>query len=163
MISTVLGLTTFIANNPGMVAWMLGGLISSIVGLIIGYYYVVNKKLDNLEASHKVLDADIRRIDKDLESYKEHVGAGDKELKAMNDRVKEHMDREEREVWVGMKDLKDMLVAMQLENTTAHAAITTNQAVMETRVVALEKKMPNGQLDRLVELLEKQVVRRVKK
>ncbi len=152
-IITLLGVTAFIASNPGFVAWVLGGLVSTIAALLVGYYGFINAKLNKLDSDNKGLSEEIKRMDNELVQYKEHVGAGDKDLKSMNERMKEHMDREEREVWSGMRELKDMLMEMQLENTTAHATITTNLAVMETRVITLEKRMPNGQIDKLVTLL----------
>jgi len=140
----------FLAANPGFAAWLIGGLFAVIAAMIAAYWGYMRSKIEHLETTDQDLVRRVETTEKTLEAYKEHVGAGDKVLQEMSARVSKHMDEEEEKVWGHMRVVSTKISDMQVENVEAHASLTE-------RLVRVESKIPNGQLDKMLCLIKELV------
>lgn len=140
-------MVTFIANNPGVAATVGATLVSIIVGLVAAYWKIVAGRLDKLEQTDAKLVGEIGALTTRVERYEEHVGAGDKILEKLMTRVERHMTEEEDQVWNGITELSNKLTTIHQDNLLAHSAIVE-------RLAKVEAKMPNGELTRLVGMVQ---------
>jgi hypothetical protein len=137
----------FIRENPGVVAWLVGGLFTLILTVVGAYWGLIASRLSKLEEADLSLANRVGEVEVTLGRYEEHVGAGDQLLKKLAERIERHMNEEEDKVWNGIGNLTNQLSQMQKENLEAHAFLTE-------RLVRVETKMPNGQLDKMVQMLQ---------
>jgi len=154
-----LAFVSFVAANPGFAAVLIGGLFS-LLGLLVGVYYkLIYQRLGDLERADAGLVTRVGMVERQLEVYQEHVGAGDKALVALSQRIERHMQEEEQTVWAGLRDLSDKLTEIQIENTNAHAEIVTKHgnrlATIEAQLGAVQRDLPNGDLREVLTLLKK--------
>lgn len=127
---------TFISEHPGFTLWILGGVLSSLVGLIALFHGIVARRLSSLEAADKELAERVQEAEVTLEKYQEHVGAGDKILSQIQGALRDHVEREEQIFWKKVDAISD-------------AQRISNEAVLQ-RVTAIEARMPNGELQALM-------------
>jgi hypothetical protein len=146
MILTNLLLVNFVRDYPGAAAWMLAGLLGLIVTLVGGYYWIVSSELKKLSDRDEDMGKRLVDVEKTLEKYEEHVGAGDKMFAALMARVERHMTEEEDQVWGGMRELGVRLGQIHEDNLKAHATIVERLAKVET-------KIPNGEMAELLGLV----------
>ena len=138
---------TFIKDNPGFIAWLVGGLFTVIFATIGAYWGLIASRLNKLEATDANLAARVGEVEVTLGRYEEHVGTGDLLLRQIGERIDHHMTAEEDKVWSGIDNLANQLSEMQKENLQAHAYLTE-------RLTRVETKMPNGQLDKMLQMLQ---------
>jgi len=142
MIVASLALTTFISNNPGVVSAILGALLAIIGSLIVAFWNLIAYRLRKLEAVDESLNTRLAAVEQELEKYMEHVGVGDKQMVSVND---------------GLNQLSKQLNQIAMENIKAHADIITGFAprlsTIETKVAAIERNMPNGELKEMLAML----------
>jgi chromosome segregation ATPase len=165
----MLSIITFIAANPGLAAWLIGGLFS-VIGLLVGVYYkLLYVRLGQLEETDKKLTDRVGEVEEKVARYEEHVGAGERALTALSARIERHMVEEENMVWTGVKSLGDKLNEIQVENVEAHATIQKEYgdrlaqngerlAKIEGQVQGIKRALPNGELQEMLDLLRKLVV-----
>lgn len=154
-----LAFVTFIAANPGFVAWFIGGLLSIMAVLLVGAYKLVYSQVGELKVVDLALEARVGVVEKKLAAIEPNVGAGEKALQVLSVRIDKHMTEEEQMVWTGIRALGDKLNEIQVENVEAHAQIVTEHgqrlAKIETRMETIQSKMPNGQIAEMLEMLRK--------
>ncbi len=154
---TIALLADIIVDHPEAVKWLLGAMFTLIVFMISSGWALISRKIGKLESADAALAYRVGNVESAIGKYEEHVGAGDKELKSLSDRVSTHMEKEETHVWGGIASLKEQLNEMQLENIQAHSEIVNSfsprLATIETKVATIEKKMPNGELNEVIGLL----------
>jgi hypothetical protein len=157
MLITTLSFVTFVQNNPGMAAWIIGGLLSVILTLSGIYYKIIYQQLGELAETDKRLETRVSMVEIRLEKYEGHVGAGEQALSLLTRRIEKHMEEEEAQVWTGMKSLGDKLNEMQVENVEAHAKICNEYGArltrIETKTEYIKNAMPNGELAEMLKLL----------
>jgi hypothetical protein len=139
--------TVFIANHPGVVAAFIGALITLLGVLMGGYAAFIGSRLKDLENADDRLDSRVGSVETTLSRYEEHVGAGDRIMRELADRVEKHMTEEEDKVWTGIIKLGDRLTDMHTDNMAAHQTIVERLAKVET-------KIPNGELTRLIDMVQ---------
>ena len=132
---TILAFTTFIANNPGFVAVLIGALFSIISALLVVFWQVLSKQIGGLQATD---DKVIKRLE-DAERLLEKVQS------SMENRVADLGSISE-----DIRELHTLVHRQGVENMAAHAAITE-------RLVRVETKMPNGELQEALQLLRELV------
>ena len=147
MIIYAFAITTFIAANPGITAAFVGVLLSGLVMLIASYWTIIARRLDKLEHTDASIDNRVKEVEATLVRYEEHVGAGDAMFKQLMARVERHMTEEEDQVWGGMKELGNKMGIIHEDNLKAHAAIVE-------RIARMESKLPNGELAKLMGLVQ---------
>jgi chromosome segregation ATPase len=195
----------FIRDHPTIVAWALGLLLSLVVAeaTLLGAWirskfedvkdqirvhrqhvdenhaHIENRIVGCGEENKKRLGRIEDRLDdaeKDLVEYREHVGAGEDELRRMNARVEKHMTEEETQVWGAMREIQKSLADMKVENVEAHgniiagrtqlvaevAALGARITTMEPKVSDLHRERPNGELRMILSSLQ-QVLDRLPK
>jgi uncharacterized coiled-coil protein SlyX len=154
-----LGFVTFIAANPGFVAWLLGGLVSTLALLIIGAYKLIYEQIGDLKRVDSDLERRVGSVESRITALEPNVGAGERALNLLTARIEKHMTEEEAQVWTGIRALGDKLNEIQVENVEAHAKIVTEYgerlAKIETRMENISSKMPNGQINEMLSLLKK--------
>lgn len=136
MVLPILGLTTFIASNPGFAAWVLGGLVTTIGILLAAHYGYIAKRINSLEASDNQLKDEINDIQVQLAEYKDHVGAGDLRLIEIRTSIDDHVTKEENIFWKKIEAISE-------------AQRISNEALLQ-RMASVEAKMPNGEIKELV-------------
>lgn len=141
-------LMAFVTEHPGVALAVIGGLFSLIVSLIAAYWKMIANRLDKLEETDAQLSGRVKDVEETLVEYKEHIGAGDAMFKQLMDRVERHMTEEEDQVWSGITDLSNKLSAIHEDNLKAHTVIVE-------RLAKVEAKMPNGQLNEVLDLVRK--------
>ena len=164
----MLAISTFIAANPGLAAWLIGGLFS-IIGLLVGVYYkLLYVRLGQLEEADKQLTGRVAEVEERVGRYEDHVGAGERALNALAARIEKHMYEEENMVWTGVKSLTEKLSEIQVENVEAHATIvkeygermsanTERLAKIEGEMLHIKRALPNGELQEMLGLLKQLV------
>lgn len=116
----------------------------------------VNEKFDQVESHNSQQDGRLGLIESDLRRYDTHVAVGAKESSEIHAAVgrvekslSDHIIKEEGTTWAKLDRLAEALMAMQSSNESAHSGLVAGQSVLSARVEAVEKKMPNGELQRL--------------
>lgn len=127
-----LGITTFIAANPGITAAFVGLLITAIVGLVGSYWAMIASRLKTLEATDNRLEQRVHEVETTLARYEEHVGAGDKMT---------------AQFVTSLNNLSAKLDKIHTDNQAAHSTTAERLAKVETR-------MPNGELLKLVGMVQ---------
>ena len=152
-------LTTFIASNPGFVAWLIGGLVSTLALLILGAYKLIYQEMAELKEVDASISTRVAHVETRLAAIEPNVGAGQQALNALTARIEKHMTEEEDQVWTGIRALSDKLSEIALENVAAHGRIESEHgqrlATIETRMETIQKGMPNGQISEMLALLKK--------
>lgn len=129
---TVFAVISFISSHPGVVAAIVGVLVTLIGALIGGYWGFIGQELRKLKDADIQLRDRVGDVELTLRGYEEHVGAGDKMLSELRG---------------GFTHLDTRLAQMHTDNITAHSAIVERLAKVETR-------MPNGELTTLVNMVQ---------
>ena len=118
----------------------------------------INEKFDEQARLNATQDQRLDEIESDLRRYDNHVAVGAQETEAIHAsirRVEEalanHVEREETVTWRKIDDLVDAINTMRLSNAQEHGGLVSGQAVLATRLDAVEKKMPNGELKKLAD------------
>jgi hypothetical protein len=154
-----LGFVTFIAANPGFIAWLIGGLVSTLALLIVGAYKLIYQQIGDLKSVDASISTRVAHVETRLAAIEPNVGAGERALSLLTARIEKHMTEEEAQVWTGIRSLSDKLNEIQVENVEAHAQIVTEHgerlAKIETRMESIQSKMPNGQINEMLALLKK--------
>jgi len=122
-----LGITAFIASNPGLIAWLLGVLFTALAGMSGTYYKIIYKRLG-------VLGVRVSEVERTL------LAMPGREAVA--------------QLGNGIDDLKEQMRAMQLENIEAHGKIVSDHG---QRLARIESRMPNGELTEMLRLLRSMV------
>lgn len=166
------GLATEIAVHPYVALAILGGLVAVTLAVIKVLLHLlearINDKFDRIEKDFVAVrdhdmaqDGRLDKIDHDLRIYEKNVAVGVKETSEIHaaitrvaDALTLHSQREEQETWGKIDSLVEAVNSMKLDNTQAHANMVTQQSVLETRLGAVEKKLPNGELSRLAHAFE---------
>ena len=134
-----LALTSFIAANPGFVAWILGGLLTFIAAIISVYHGVL---LNRHSTNAKAIEDLARRISLVEIATVEHradVKRAQEEFNHLAATLKDHMGREEHEVWGGIRGLGERM------------------ARMEGQLESIKRAMPNGDVAEMLVLLRRMV------
>jgi hypothetical protein len=156
-----------VSTHPYLTMLVIGGLFSALVAIVKVFLALferrVNEKFESIDK--RFVEADKReekqedrldRIDEDLKSYDKHVALGVKESTEIHAAVSRteaalasHVEKEEGTTWAKIDGLVDAVNKMQLANELAHSGLVNGQALLGQRVEAVEKKMPNGELEKL--------------
>ena len=147
MVIATLAFVTFISNNPGFAAWLIGGLFAIIGALVASYWIMISSRLTALETVDHEIEERVSNVEVAIGKYEEHIGAGDRMFKQLMDRVERHMTEEEDQVWTGMSKLSDKLGEIHEDNLKAHASIVE-------RLVKVESRLPNGELGKIQALVK---------
>lgn len=155
----VLGFINFIRENPGFTAWLISGLLISITGLVGVYYHLIYDRLGALEKVDAALTMRVTEVEMQLERYEEHIGAGDRALGSLTEKIEKHMEQEEAQVWRVVREVNEKLSQIQVENAEAHAEIVTSHgqrlATIEAQLSAVKRGLPNGDIQEILLLLKK--------
>jgi len=115
-----------------------------------------DEKFDSISVREDKQEVRLDKIDLDLRSYDKYVAVGVRETSEIHAAVSRtefalasHVEKEEGTTWVKIDNLVDAVNAMKLSNEVAHAGLVAGQTILGSRVEALEKKMPNGELEKL--------------
>ena len=153
------GFVTFISQNPGFIAWLIGGLVATLAALIVGAYKLIYQQMGDLKDVDSALEHRVANVETRITALEPNVGAGQQALSALNARIEKHMTEEEDQVWTGIRSLTEKLNEIQVENVEAHAQIVTEHgerlAKIEIRMENIQSKMPNGQITEMLALLKK--------
>lgn len=123
----------------GLLVAVLGGIMSSITALI-AYFIKKNEEAQDRSIADLATFATWARAE--LAKYELHVGAGKTALEALHTDVRDHVTREESIFWKKVEAMQAVNAAFQEANAQGHAAILQ-------RLVQVEAKMPNGELERM--------------
>jgi hypothetical protein len=151
-----------VATHPYVVVAAIGALFASFVGvlkiLLVFFERRINEKFAAVEGHNVRQDERLDAIESDLRRYDTHVAVGVQESGAIHSAVQRveatltaHVEKEEGVTWAKIDALVGAINDMRLANEVAHAGLVTGQTVLATRVDAVEKKMPNGELQKLAE------------
>ena len=160
------GLQSEIARNPYFAGLLIAILFAALVALgkiaLVQFERRVNEKFARQEEHNRQQDGRLDHIEADLQKYDTHVAVGaseSREIHAALARVESalttHTEKEESVTWGKIDSLVDAVNEMRLSNEKAHAGMVTGQEVLATRVTAVEKKMPNGELARLADAFDR--------
>ena len=138
MIYTTLGLSTFIAQNPGLIAWILAGLLTFIASLISVYHGILLKRHGHNSAAIRALEKRMTTAELSIRGHAVEVKQARSEFRALGSRLESHMN-EEREVWDELRDLGKGL------------------ARIEGELVSIKRAMPNGEMAEAIALLRRLV------
>lgn len=162
MLSTVLwplAFVSFIAANPGFVAWLIGGLVSTLAILILGAYKLIYQRIGDLEKVDASISTRVAHVEVRLAAIEPNVGAGQEALNALRARIERHMTEEEDQVWSGIRSLSDKLSEIALENVAAHGRIESEHgqrlATIETQMEAVKRGLPNGDIKEMLAILKR--------
>lgn len=139
MIGTTLGLATFISEHPGLTAWILGGLLTFIAGLLSVYHGVLLHRHGTNAKAIKDLEQRMTTSDAALSRHVLEVGHTRSEFRKMGEVLAKHMDREETEVWAGIRELGERMA--RIEGELGH----------------IRREMPNGEMAEMLGLLRRLV------
>lgn len=130
----------FIRENPGFVAWLLGGLVMAITSLIGMAYSIFYQRLAKL-------DGRVDTVEQELEEYEKHIGIGEQALRDLTQRIDRHMTEEEIRVWGTVKEINEKLAEIQVGHGERLAKI-------EALTGDIRKATPNGDIAKMLRLLE---------
>lgn len=157
----ILSFVNFIRENPGFAVWLISGLLISITGLVGVYYHLIYDRLGALEKVDAALTMRVTQVEMELQKYEEHIGAGDKALGFLTEKIEKHMEQEEAQVWRVVREVNEKLSQIQVENAQAHAEIVTSHgqrlATIEAQLGAVKRGLPNGDIQEILLLLKKLV------
>lgn len=141
-----------------IMALLGGGFLLTLKVLIFFFEKRVNEKFLAVEGHNERQDKRLADIESDLRRYDTHVAVGVRESSEIHAAVARveatlcnHVEKEETVTWQKIDDLVEAINVMRLANEEAHGRLTTGQATLGVRVEAVEKKMPNGELQKLAE------------
>lgn len=123
----------------GLLVAVVGGIMSTITALI-AYFIKKNEEAQDKAIADLAVFANWARAE--LAKYELHVGAGKAALEALHTDVRDHVTREESIFWKKVEAMQAVNTAFQEANAQGHAAILQ-------RLVSVEGKMPNGELERM--------------
>lgn len=112
----LLAFITFIRENPGFAAWLIGGLFSIVAGLVVVYYGLIYRRVGTLERRVGVLEG--------------RTSGADIALRALTERLEEHMNEEETRVWTGIDRISDKLTIIQGDHGERLARIEAQMAAL---------------------------------
>lgn len=161
----VASLETEVASHAYTVVVIVGALCASAVGLTKMLFMVTERRLNEkfaaVEEHNREQDARLDKIDTELRRYDKHVAVGETEMGEIHSAVQRveaalnsHIQKEEGTTWVKIDNLVDAVNAMRLQNEADHGTLKTSQAVLSTRLEAVEAKIPNGDLKKLTAAFE---------
>jgi hypothetical protein len=151
-----------IAAHPYAISILISLLFAGIIGILKLFLVLferrMNEKFDGVERHNTKQDDRLDEIENDLKRYDTHVALGVKEsneihttLARVEATLGNHVQKEETVTWQKIDDLVEAVNVMRLANEAAHGTLTTGQATLGIRVEAVEKKMPNGELQKLAD------------
>lgn len=140
-----------ISAHPYLVALLITLLFSAFVALaklfLVQFERRINEKFRASEKHDREQDERLDAIEGEIRRYDAHVAVGTAETRSIHDAVSRveasvasHIEREETTTWAKIDSLAESV-----------GALKTGQEVMSTRLAAVEKKLPNGELTRLAE------------
>jgi hypothetical protein len=141
-----------------LIAALFTALVAIIKVLLSFFEKRVNEKFAEVEAHNTKQDGRLDLIEGDIRKYDTHVAVGAKESSEIHSAVgrveaalNSHIVKEEGTTWAKLDRLVEALATMQTSNEVAHASLVAGQTVLGNRVEAVEKKMPNGELQKLAD------------
>ena len=132
-----LALTSFIAANPGFVAWVLGGLLTFIAAIISVYHGVLLNRHSNNAKAIEELGRRLSLVELAVVEHRAEVKRAQEEFNDLSATLREHMGREEHEVWGGIRGLGERM------------------ARIEGQLDSIRKQMPNGDMAEVLTILRR--------
>jgi hypothetical protein len=154
------GLESEMAQHPyvtvAIVTVLCGLLLASWKYSLFTFEKRINEKFGEIEKKADGHDTRLDAIEKDLRTYEKHVAVGTLETSEIHAAVKRteqainsHVEKEEGTTWKKIDVLVDAINNMKLSNELAHAGMVSGQLALGVRIESVEKKMPNGELEKL--------------
>ena len=134
---TPLALTSFIAANPGFVAWVLGGLLTFIAAIISVYHGVLLNRHSNNAKAIEELGRRLSLVEIAVVEHRAEVKRAQEEFNDLSATLREHMGREEHEVWSPLRGLGERM------------------ARIEGQLDSIKRSMPNGDVAEMLTLLRR--------
>jgi hypothetical protein len=149
-----------IALHPYLFLGILGGLATLTLALfkwtIASFESRVTEKFTEVQNREGKQEERLDKAEQDLQGYDKHVALGAKEsaeittaIQRVERALTDHTRKEETVTWAKIDDLVTAVTDMKLSNEVAHERLAASQAVISTRVEALESAMPNGEIAQL--------------
>jgi hypothetical protein len=185
MISFLLAQATVaedITQHPYLVLVIIGGLFSALIAVmkvLLGFmekrvnekFESITERFDDVNTREDKQEVRLDKIEIDLRGYDKHVALGLRESTEIHEGISRvekslssHVEKEENTTWVKIDDLVTAVNEMKMSNEVAHAGLVAGQTILSNRVEAVEKKMPDGELEKLAAayhaLAERDVKRR---
>ena len=146
MISYPLGLATFIAENSGFVAWLIGLLITFIAAILSVYHGLLLKRQGDTDKTVKTLARRMSTAEMALREHRTEVREAKSLFASVAAKMEKHMDREEHEVWGRLSGLAEQL-----------GRLDERMDALGDRMEHIGRVMPNGELHEMLSLLRQMV------
>jgi hypothetical protein len=172
------GVAGEVVAHPYLTMTVVGALFSALVAIVKIFLSLfekrVNEKFDEIKKREDDLskhvdekfkgvaereekqEVRLDKIDSDLRGYDKHVAVGIKETSEINASVQrvektllDHTEKEETTTWGKIDGLVTAVNELKISNESAHAGLVAGQTIHAARLDAIEKKMPNGELEKL--------------
>jgi hypothetical protein len=155
-----------IAAHPYLVGIILVacvGAIFTLAGALAKLFLVqferrMNEKFAIVERENDEQNKRLDTIENDLHRYDAHVAVGATETRAIHESVArveaavaDHVHKEETTTWKKIDDLALAIGDLRQSHAEGMAKLAAGQDVLAVRVTSVEKKMPNGELQKLAE------------
>ncbi len=161
---------SFVTEHPGAVTVLLSTSIAVLGVLLKLLLRAMERRIDEKFASITVGESEqnvrLDKIESDLRGFDSHVAVGTREsleihaaIVRVENSLASHVLKEEGTTWAKIDDLVTAVNEMRLENELSHADLKIHGATLETRVKAIEAKMPNGELKQLADAYTKLALR----
>jgi hypothetical protein len=148
------------STHASLVMLAIGALLSSLLAVLkvlLGMMERrINEKFVAVENHNAHQDKQLNEMSADLRRYETHVAVGVKEsaeihaaIVRVGKSIDDHVQKEEGTTWLKIDNLVATVTEMKLANELAHSSLVNGQATMGMRVDAMERKMPNGELQKL--------------
>lgn len=138
----VLLFVTFIRDNPGFIAWFIGGLFTVLGAMAWAWLITNNTRLRGLQTGIAMLSQDLRE---------EINRLSHEEILKLSERISEV------EVLLGRSSafaLYQKMADFEIENTKEHGKITAQLGEVRAQVHAIEQNYPTEKLDEALEILK---------
>ena len=151
-----------VSSHASLVVLAVGALGSSLLAVLkvlLGMMERrINEKFILVEGHNEAQDKKLSEMSNDLRKYETNVAVGVKEsveihaaISRVEGALNDHVKKEEGTTWVKIDNLADAVNATKLANELAHSSIVSGQELIDVRVNAMERKMPNGELQKFAD------------